>query len=108
MKKIELKINHIIKDELQAINNLNYYLENYLLSFGIAKKDLDSFIHAPRITDEDDPMNLLNMNLAVSIAERECTKPNAKVFVQVDSDCDGYTSAATLINYLNCLFPSFV
>ena len=22
--------------------------------------------------------------------------------------CDGYTSAATLLNYLNCLFPSFV
>ena len=105
MKKIELKINHIIKDELQAINNLNYYLENYLLSFGIAKKDLDSFIHAPRITDEDNPMNLLNMNLAVSIAERECTKPNAKVFVQVDSDCDGYTSAAIVINYLKRRYP---
>ena len=31
-----------------------------------------------------------------------------KILIQVDSDCDGYTSAATLINYLNCLFPSFV
>ena len=33
---------------------------------------------------------------------------NDKVLIQVDSDCDGYTSAATLINYLNCLFPGFV
>ena len=24
------------------------------------------------------------------------------------SDCDGYTSAALLINYLFCLFPAFV
>ena len=33
---------------------------------------------------------------------------NDKIFVQVDADCDGYTSAAILINYLNCLFPHFV
>lgn len=33
---------------------------------------------------------------------------NDKVFIQVDSDCDGYTSAALLLNYLHILFPSFV
>lgn len=33
---------------------------------------------------------------------------NDKVLIQVDSDCDGFTSAAVLINYLNCLFPAFV
>ena len=33
---------------------------------------------------------------------------NDKILIQVDSDCDGYTSAALLINYLNCLFPNFV
>ena len=33
---------------------------------------------------------------------------NDKIFIQIDSDCDGYTSAAALINYLNCLFPGFV
>ena len=31
-----------------------------------------------------------------------------KIFIQIDSDCDGYTSASLLINYLNCLFPGFV
>jgi single-stranded-DNA-specific exonuclease len=30
------------------------------------------------------------------------------VLIQIDSDCDGYTSSALLINYLNCLFPAFV
>ena len=35
-------------------------------------------------------------------------KQNDKIFIQVDSDADGYTSAAILINYLNCLFPHFV
>ena len=33
---------------------------------------------------------------------------NDKILVQIDSDCDGYTSAAVLINYLHALFPGFV
>lgn len=33
---------------------------------------------------------------------------NHKILIQIDSDCDGYTSAATLMNYLYCLFPSYV
>lgn len=33
---------------------------------------------------------------------------NDNVLIQIDSDCDGFTSAATLLNYLNCLFPGFV
>lgn len=33
---------------------------------------------------------------------------NHKILIQIDSDCDGYTSAAILMNYLYCLFPSFV
>lgn len=31
-----------------------------------------------------------------------------KIFIQIDSDADGYTSAALLINYLNNLFPGYV
>lgn len=31
-----------------------------------------------------------------------------KTYIQVDSDCDGYTSSALLINYLYSLFPHFV
>lgn len=30
------------------------------------------------------------------------------IYIQVDSDCDGYTSAAVLINYLYSVFPSYV
>lgn len=32
----------------------------------------------------------------------------SKVQIQVDSDFDGFASAAILLNYLNCLFPAFV
>ena len=32
---------------------------------------------------------------------------NHDIFIQVDSDADGMTSSAILINYLYCLFPTF-
>ena len=32
---------------------------------------------------------------------------NDKIFIQVDSDCDGFTSAACLINYLYYIFPNY-
>lgn len=35
-------------------------------------------------------------------------KNNAAACVVVDADCDGYTSAAILMNYLYDLFPSWV
>ena len=31
-----------------------------------------------------------------------------KIFIQIDSDADGYTSSSLLINYLNSLFPGYV
>jgi len=33
---------------------------------------------------------------------------NEKTLVVVDSDCDGYCSAALLLNYLNRHFPAWV
>lgn len=35
-------------------------------------------------------------------------KNNERVFLVVDSDADGYTSSALLLNYLYDLFPAFV
>ena len=33
---------------------------------------------------------------------------NDLIMFQVDSDCDGDTSSAALLNYLYCLFPAYV
>ena len=33
---------------------------------------------------------------------------NNLIMLQIDSDCDGDTSAAALLNYLYCLFPTYV
>ena len=54
-----------------------------------------------------DPASIKNMEEGVKLLIQHIHAED-KVFVQVDSDCDGYTSSALLLNYLHCLFPSFV
>lgn len=58
-------------------------------------------------TDVLDPSIIKNIHEGAKLLVSHIAQ-GSKVFVMIDSDCDGYTSAATLINYLNKLFPSFV
>ena len=53
-----------------------------------------------------DPLLLDNMLEGAKLLMKHI-KANNKIFVQIDEDCDGYTSAALFINYLNKLFPYF-
>ena len=72
-------------------------------------KDTDSILKYTNTQDSDilDPKTIDNISDGVKMLISHI-KQNNKVMIQVDSDCDGYTSAAVLINYLNRLFPSFV
>lgn len=98
MKHIILKQNHF------NIHSNVPYIEQYLTSFGINK--ISSFIDIPSEEDEGDPELLTNMNQAVKIAYDQLSQPHQKMFVMVDSDTDGYTSAAILIQYIQCRFPA--
>ena len=99
MKTIRMKQNSIKKGSTN-------YISDYLQTLGIAAEDVVSFIDMPRPTDEDDPFTLENIQHAINIAIEFCSRPDAKLFVQVDSDCDGYTSAAIIISYLRRKFPA--
>ena len=48
---------------------------------------------------------LKNIDKATSCLLKHIEK-NSKIFIQVDGDCDGYTSSAILINYLRRVFPN--
>ena len=48
---------------------------------------------------------LKNIDKATSCLVKHIEK-NSKIFIQVDGDCDGYTSSAILINYLRRVFPN--
>ena len=97
MKQIKKKVNSI------NINSSNY-LKDYLNTLGIADENISSFINKPRDLDEDNPLTLDNMQLAIETAYAELIKPTAHIFVQIDSDSDGYTSSAVLINYIKRRF----
>ena len=81
-------------------------LEQVLFNRGINPEDLERFKY-PSKNDIIDPLKLENMTEGAKMLIKH-VKQNDKIFIQVDSDADGYTSAAILINYLNCLFPHFV
>ena len=81
-------------------------VEQVLANRGISPNDVEHYLNT---TDAD----ILPPTLLPTVREgaRMLIKHIAqgdKLLLQIDSDCDGYTSAATFLNYLNCLFPGFV
>jgi len=91
---------HLIEPKIDSDNVVDILLSNR----GI--EDINHYLHT---TNEDilDPLLLGNMNNGAKLLIQHISL-NHKIFIQVDSDCDGYTSAAILINYLYKLFPAFV
>ena len=90
--------------EYKLINNYEKntpVLEQVLINRNIKNKDkyfnLDSSVLLS-------PYLLENIELASDILIKHL-KNNSKILIIVDSDCDGYTSAAALYNYLIISFP---
>lgn len=81
-------------------------VERVLTNRGIALAEIEHYLHT---TDDDilDPKLIKNIKEGAQMLIKHIAQ-NDDVLVQIDSDCDGFTSAATLLNYLNCLFPGFV
>lgn len=97
MKQIVLKKNCLSRLAGES------FLEQYLHSLGITQTD--SFINKPSEADEGDPEALCNMKKAVSAAY-SLLSGGVEVYVQPDPDCDGFTSSAIIINYLQRRFPN--
>lgn len=81
-------------------------VERVLSNRGIMPSEINHYLHT---TDDDilSPSLITNMDAGIKMLIKHIAQ-NDRVLLQIDSDCDGYTSAAVLMNYLNCLFPSFV
>ena len=81
-------------------------VEQVLANRGIRPEDVEHYLNT---TDEDilSPLLITNISEGVKILVGAIARGD-KVLIQIDSDCDGYTSAAYFINYLNRLFPGFV
>ena len=91
---------------LFPVTEQNTLVERVFANRGINPQDVEHYLHT---TDEDilDPLLIDNMEEGAKMLVKHIAQ-NDIVLIQIDSDADGFTSAATLINYLNCLFPGFV
>lgn len=92
-----------LKQKCLKTNEIN--MKNYLQLCEINAADCDSFIVAPKESDELSPVLLKNMHLAAKAAYERLMNDNTVVFVQVDSDMDGWTSACEIIQYIHIRFP---
>ena len=95
MLKYKLKENSIQPNSSQPI-------KDYLMSLGIQK--LESFLKAPTSEDELSPYDLDNMGTAINLLH-EMFSSNEPIFLQVDCDVDGYTSAAIFYRYFKNIYP---
>ena len=81
--------------------------QQVLINRGIAEEDL---IHYMNLTDADisDPFSFgwERVNEGISMIQR-VIRIKEDIAIIVDSDCDGFTSAAILINYLYDLNPEY-
>ena len=93
---------------IKPVNSSYDALEQVLTNRGIPYEDIERYLFS---TDAD--INSYesfgkDKLWAAASALIKCVKENGEAIVIVDCDCDGYTSAAVLINYLHDIFPSWV
>ena len=92
--------------EQKTIPGVEYdIVSKILINRGIAAEDVQHYLQTDR-NDVLPPQLLDNITDGAKMLMRHIAAED-DIFVQVDSDCDGITSAAVLVNYLYTLFPSY-
>ena len=79
------------------------YVANLLKARGV--EDVEGYFH-PRAEFLQSPTDLKNIRLAAVLYTRIALKENSKILIVVDSDNDGYTSAAIIYQYTKRLNPN--
>lgn len=76
------------------------YLETILTTLGI--KNIEDFLN-PTINHTYDPFLLKNMKEGIKLLHSNLNK---KIFIKVDSDADGHTSAAYIYQFIKTIAPN--
>jgi single-stranded-DNA-specific exonuclease len=92
-----------MKYTLIGNNDISSPLATVLKNRGIT--EIEHYLHT---TDDDilNPLLLDNIAEAAGLMMQHISNGN-RIGIQVDCDCDGYTSAAALINFLYMLVPEY-
>lgn len=78
------------------------FLDSILRSNGV--EDVDRFLNVC-YSDTYDPMLFDNMEQAVTLLYDVVQQDNPKIYVQIDSDVDGYTSSCAFIKFVRNNYP---
>lgn len=75
----------------------------------LKNRGVENIEHYLKVSDNDiiDPKTIANMQDGAKMLISHISQGH-KMHIVIDADCDGYTSAALLINYLYKLFPNYV
>lgn len=85
--------------------NSNYSaVEQILINRGLDINDIDNYLNVDE-TAVLAPDLIQNIKEGAQLLIHHLYQ-NSKIFIQIDSDCDGMTSAAVLLNYIYALFPN--
>ena len=93
---------------IKSINQNYSPIEQILTNRGIPLNEIQHYLHT---TDNDiNPPQALGQDKLKTAAALliNTIKFNEHTIVIIDSDCDGFTSSAILMNYLHDLFPAWV
>ena len=93
---------------VHSVNPQYSAIEQILTNRGIPHENIERYLNT---TDADvsSPLAFGEENLKNAARMLiQCIGENRLALVVVDSDCDGYTSSALLINFLHDLFPAWV
>lgn len=96
--------------QYKLISERNEHLgvkEQILINRGFNIEDIEHYLN-PSELDNHSSTLINNIDEGIRILFKHLNKDNNKIYVQVDSDCDGFTSSAVLLNYLHRLFPTVV
>ena len=93
--------------KLRTNKKYNSTIEQLLYARGFElPNEMDLFLH-PRNSAEYNYLRLDNIEIAARRILKSLVRQE-RVYIQVDSDCDGYTSAALLLNFCHRIAPSVV
>lgn len=81
-------------------------IQQILSNRGFDSVSMEHYLHT---TDDDlnAPWLLDNIEEGLKVLVQHIANQD-ELFMTIDSDADGFTSAALFLNYLNCLFPAYV
>ncbi len=91
---------------IKPINDQYSVIQQILTNRGIALENIEHYLN---VSEEDNlsPLLLDNIKQAAMMLIKHLDSDGI-IKVQVDSDCDGYTSCALLLNYIHARFPSAI